>query len=76
MDPFVSSHGILPRYAACSADERAGLGVAGTVAVIGALVLVASVLLAVLRSLLTYGNLVLLRQEAHLPGAPLPQTSG
>ena len=38
------------------------LGVAGTVGVIGALVLVASVLLAVLRSLLTYGNLVLVRQ--------------
>ncbi|MBV8862959.1 MAG: PH domain-containing protein [Mycobacterium sp.] len=38
------------------------LGVAATVAVIVAAVLAASVLLAVLRSLLTYGNLVLLRQ--------------
>jgi putative membrane protein len=38
------------------------LGVAATVAVIAAAVLVASVLLAVLRSLVTYGNLVLLRQ--------------
>jgi putative membrane protein len=38
------------------------LGVTGAVAVIAAAVLVASVVLAVLRSLLTYGNLVLLRQ--------------
>src|ERR1700728_2057080 len=30
VDPFAVSRGILPRYAACSADERAGLGVAGT----------------------------------------------
>ncbi|MDT7737231.1 MAG: putative rane protein, partial [Mycobacterium sp.] len=43
-------------------DAAQRLGVAGTVGVIGALVLVASVLLAVLRSLLTYGNLVLVRQ--------------
>ena len=38
------------------------LGTANTVEVVGAVILVASVLLAVLRSLLTYGNLVLLRQ--------------
>jgi putative membrane protein len=38
------------------------LGTTGTVAVIGVVILVASVLLAVLRSLLTWGNLVLLRQ--------------
>ena len=38
------------------------LGTINTVAIIGGAVLVASVLLAVLRSLLTYGNLVLLRQ--------------
>jgi putative membrane protein len=37
-------------------------GIAATVAVIAAVLLVASVLLAVLRSLLTYGNLVLSRQ--------------
>ena len=43
-------------------DAAQRLGAAGSVAVIGALVLVASVMLAVLRSLLTYGNLVLLRQ--------------
>ena len=43
-----------------AAAER--LGVAATVAVIAAMVLVASVLLAVLRSLLVYGNLVLLRR--------------
>src|ERR1700683_4943554 len=30
IDPFAASHAFLPRYAACSADERAGLGVAGT----------------------------------------------
>jgi putative membrane protein len=38
------------------------LGIAATVAVIAGVVLVASVLLAVLRSLLTYGNLVLWRR--------------
>ena len=43
-------------------DMARRLGVADTVAVIGALILVASVVLAVLRSLLTYGNLVLLRE--------------
>jgi putative membrane protein len=42
-------------------DAAERLGVAGTVAVIAAVVLVASVVLAVLRSLLTYGNLVLWR---------------
>jgi putative membrane protein len=42
--------------------EAQRLGVAATVAVIAAVVLTASVLLAVLRSLLVYGNLVLLRQ--------------
>jgi putative membrane protein len=41
--------------------EAQRLGVAATVAVIAAVVLVASVLLAVLRSLLSYGNLALLR---------------
>jgi putative membrane protein len=43
-------------------DDAERLGTAGTVAVIGGVILVASVLLAVLRSLLTWGNLVLLRQ--------------
>ena len=43
-------------------DAAQRLGVAGTAAVIAALVLLASVVLAVLRSLLTFGNLVLLRQ--------------
>lgn len=43
-------------------DESRRLGTTGTVAVIGGVILVASVLLAVLRSLLTWGNLVLLRQ--------------
>jgi putative membrane protein len=43
-------------------DEAARLGTTNTVAIIGGALLVASVLLAVLRSLLTYGNLVLLRQ--------------
>jgi putative membrane protein len=43
-------------------DEAGRLGTANTVAIIAGAVLVASVLLAVLRSLLTYGNLVLLRQ--------------
>jgi putative membrane protein len=38
------------------------LGVAATVAVVAVLVVVASAVLAVLRSLLTYGNLVLLRR--------------
>jgi putative membrane protein len=38
------------------------LGVAATVAAVAVLVLVASVVLAVLRSLVTYGNLVLLRR--------------
>jgi putative membrane protein len=45
---------------ALQAAQRAGI--ASTVAVIAAAVLVASLLLAVLRSLLTYGNLVLSRQ--------------
>jgi putative membrane protein len=45
---------------ALAAAQR--LGTAGTVEVVGALILVASVLLAVLRSLVTYGNLVLLRE--------------
>jgi len=39
-----------------------GWGPASTVEVVGGVILLASVLLAVLRSLLTYGNLVLLRQ--------------
>ena len=43
-------------------DDAQRLGTTKTVAVIGGAILVASVLLAVLRSLLTYGNLVLLRQ--------------
>ena len=43
-------------------DEAERLGTTSTVAVIAGAVLVASVLLAVLRSLLTYGNLVLLRR--------------
>jgi putative membrane protein len=43
-------------------DEAERLGTTNTVAIIGAVVLLASVLLAMLRSLLTYGNLVLLRQ--------------
>jgi len=50
------------RLAQSGIDAAQRLGAAGSVAVIGALVLVASVVLAVLRSLLTYGNLVLLRQ--------------
>ena len=50
------------RLAQSGLDAAQRLGAAGSVAVIGALVLVASVVLAVLRSLLTYGNLVLLRQ--------------
>ena len=43
-------------------DEAQVLGTTSTVAVIGVVILIASVLLAVLRSLLTWGNLVLLRQ--------------
>ncbi len=43
-------------------DDAQRLGTTKTVAVIGGAILVASVLLAVLRSLLTYGNLVLLRE--------------
>jgi putative membrane protein len=43
-------------------DAAQRLGVAGTVAVIAAVVLAASMLLAVLRSLLTYANLVLWRR--------------
>jgi putative membrane protein len=43
-------------------DDAGRLGTTSTVAIIGGAVLVASVLLAVLRSLLTYGNLVLVRQ--------------
>jgi putative membrane protein len=43
-------------------DDAQRLGTINSVAIIGGAVLVASVLLAVLRSLLTYGNLVLLRQ--------------
>jgi putative membrane protein len=43
-------------------DDAERLGTTNTIAIIGGAVLVASVLLAVLRSLLTYGNLVLLRQ--------------
>ena len=45
---------------ALAAAQR--LGTASTVEVVGGVILLASVLLAVLRSLLTYGNLVLLRQ--------------
>jgi putative membrane protein len=43
-------------------DEAQRLGVATTIAVIGGLIVIVSVLLAVLRSLLTWGNLVLLRE--------------
>jgi putative membrane protein len=49
-----------PVESAIAAAER--LGMATTVEVVGVVILLASVLLAVLRSLLTYGNLVLLRQ--------------
>src|ERR1700753_3225606 len=49
-----------PVESALSAAQR--LGTASTVEVVGVVILLASVLLAVLRSLLTYGNLVLLRQ--------------
>ncbi len=49
-----------PVESALTATQR--LGVAGTVGVIVAVVLVASVVLAVVRSLLTWGNLVLSRQ--------------
>ncbi len=43
-------------------DDAERLGPTNTIAIVGGAVLVASVLLAVLRSLFTYGNLVLLRQ--------------
>jgi putative membrane protein len=43
-------------------EDAERLGTTTTVAVVGGAVVVASVLLAVLRSLLTYGNLVLVRQ--------------
>jgi putative membrane protein len=49
-----------PVESALSAAQR--LGTASTVEVVGGVILLVSVLLAVLRSLLTYGNLVLLRQ--------------
>ena len=49
-----------PVESALAAAQR--LGTASTVEVVGGVILLASVLLAVLRSLLTYGNLVLLRQ--------------
>jgi putative membrane protein len=45
-------------------DAAARAGVVASVAVIAAAILVASVVLAVLRSLLTYGNLVLVRRTA------------
>ena len=50
------------RIAESVLDQAGRLGPTTTVAVIAGAVLVASVLLAVLRSLLTYGNLVLVRQ--------------
>jgi putative membrane protein len=50
------------RLAGSALQAAQRLGIATTVAVIAAVVLVASVLLAVLRSLLTYGNLVLSRR--------------
>jgi hypothetical protein len=34
--PFAASHGILPRYAACSADDHAGVGVAAATGMAGA----------------------------------------
>ena len=34
--PFAASHGILPRYAACSADDHAGVGVAAATRMAGA----------------------------------------
>src|ERR1700753_1232509 len=49
-----------PVESALAAAQR--LGTASTVEVVGGAILLASVLLAVLRSLLTYGNLVLLRE--------------
>jgi putative membrane protein len=51
------------RLAESALEEAQRLGIGVTVAVIAAVVLVASVLLAMLRSLLTYGNLVLWRRE-------------
>ena len=51
------------RLAQSALQEAQRLGVAATIGVIAAAVVVASVLLAVLRSLLTYGNLVLWRRE-------------
>ena len=51
------------RLAASVLEQAQRLGIGVTVAVIAAVVLIASVLLAVLRSLLTYGNLVLWRRE-------------
>jgi putative membrane protein len=50
------------RLAELGLDTAQRLGVAVTVAVVVVLVLVVSVVLAVLRSLVTYGNLVLLRR--------------
>ena len=50
------------RLAESALEAAQRLGIAATVAVIAAVVLVASLLLAVLRSLLTYGNLVLWRR--------------
>ena len=50
------------RVAESALQAAQRVGIAATVAVIAAAVLVASVLLAVLRSLLTYGNLVLSRR--------------
>jgi putative membrane protein len=49
-----------PVESALAAAQR--LGTASTVEIVGGAILLASVLLAVLRSLLTYGNLLLLRQ--------------
>ncbi|MGH3533045.1 MAG: PH domain-containing protein [Mycobacterium sp.] len=50
------------RLAESGLDAAQRLGVAVTAAVIAVVVLIASVVLAVLRSLVTYGNLVLLRR--------------
>jgi putative membrane protein len=50
------------RLAASALQAAQRLGIGATIAVIAAVLLVASVLLAVLRSLLTYGNLVLSRR--------------
>jgi putative membrane protein len=49
-----------PIEAALAAAQR--LGTASTIEIVGGVILLASVLLAVLRSLLTYGNLVLRRE--------------